>query len=466
MRGDIVPLLSLLCFVLIVILLDWSDAYKHVHVSEDDLHLQIISWGGKLFVDRSLTFGSKSSPGIYDRISGVVRDIANIRAGNDRREGFKCLDDTGVIGTEKMCRSFFWENTALCSRIGVRLAPTDDPEKAFDAATSGVILGLSYSTIPWTWTFCDSKIAKMELLLHEVLDNDVMELCKVKSLAGKLNHYWPVISSRGRWERGFIVYKASDQHKGLDTLVDVSEPNLKRQALFWLRHLQLTRQGQPIPDPYPCFRSDPFYLYPDAAGASASNLALGMGGVAWNVPGRPMMMYPWPQRLRLDNVKPCFQSKLTMLEAAAALSTFVGVIGNMRGHSAVVFTDNIGLAHAWRRGHSRCGFTYTLMKALAEVAFYADIQLRVEWTRRCSSPGELCADLLSKGRMAEAIQEAGVDHLIPMRISRTLAKWLHNPQVARELGTAMAEEIAKRNLMLPREPEDMEVVRKLMWEEG
>ena len=447
------------------ILLDWSDAYKHVHVSEDDLHLQIISWGGKLFVDRSLTFGSKSSPGIYDRISGVVRDIANIRAGHDRREGFKCLDDTGVIGTEKMCRCFFRENSALCGRIGVRLAPTDDPEKAFDAATSGTILGLIYDSISWTWTFCESKITKMELLLHEILENDTMELHKVKSLAGKLNHYWPVISPRGRWERGFIVYKASDQHKGLDTVVDTSEPNLKRQALFWLRHLQLARKGLPIPDPVRYFRSDPYVLFPDAAGASASNLALGMGGVAWNVPGRPMMMMAWPLRLRLDNVVPCFQSKLTMLEAAAALATFVGVVGNLRGHSAVVYTDNAGLAHAWRRGHSRCGFTYTLMKALAEVAYYADIQLKVIWTRRCSSPGELCADLLSKGRLSEAVREAGVDHLIPMRISRTLAKWLMNPQISRELGSAISEEIARRNLMLPREPEDSEIVGSLMWSE-
>ena len=416
-------------------------------------------------MDRSLTFGSKSSPGIYDRISGVVRDIANLRAGNARREGFKCLDDTGIIGTYRMCKSFFTENTSLCERIGVRLAPTDDPEKAFDAATSGVILGLSYDSVAWEWTFCESKIRKLELLLHEVLSNDGMELKKAKSLAGKLNHYWPVICRRGRWERGFIVYKASDQHKGLDTMVDVSEPNLKRQALFWLRHLQLSRKGLPIPDPYPVFRSEPFHLYPDAAGASSSNLSLGMGGVAWNVPGRPMMMMAWPARLRQEKALPCFQSKLTMLEAAAACATFCGVVGNMRGHSCVIFTDNIGLAHAWRRGHSRCGFTYTLMKSIAEVAYYADIQVRVEWTRRCSSPGELCADLLSKGRLAEAVQEARVTDLIPMRVSRTLAKWLHNPQVVRELGTAIAEEIAQKNVMLPREPEDMEIVKGLMWSE-
>ena len=248
---------------------DWSDAYKvvewidvimsivclqHIHVREADLHLQIVSWGGKLFVDRSLTFGSKSSPGIYDSISNIVRDIANLRAGNERREGFKCLDDTGVIGTYEECKSFYSENREVCSRIGVRLAPDDDPEKAFDAATSGVILGLSYDTRKWLWTFSPSKITRLEIQLHTILDNDEVEASLLKSVAGKLNHYHRVISPRGRWERGYLVYKAADSEGSPGSLVDVRDGNTKRQVLFWLRNLQLSREGLPIPDPFPSFR--------------------------------------------------------------------------------------------------------------------------------------------------------------------------------------------------------------------
>ena len=36
---------------------DWCDAYKHVHVSPEDVWLQAISIGGRIFLDRSLTFG-------------------------------------------------------------------------------------------------------------------------------------------------------------------------------------------------------------------------------------------------------------------------------------------------------------------------------------------------------------------------------------------------------------------------
>ena len=429
---------------------------------EEDLNLQVISWGGKLFIDRSLTFGSKSSPGIYDAISNIIRDIANLRAGLPRTSGFKCLDDTGHVASEAVCRRFYEEYKGVCSRVGVRLAPEDDPEKAFQAARSGVILGIDYDTSKWSWTFCESKIAKIELLIQEALSNNTMELGSLKKLVGKLNHYHVVVSPRGRWERGFLVYVAGKQGRNSE-LVKTSGTNFRSQLLWWRRNLQLAKEGLPIPDPFPRFRDNPVRVYPDAAGASATNLSLGMGGVAWNIPGRPMLMYAWPRRLRDPEGEPCFQSKLTLLEACAALATVCGVIGNMRGRSCVVYTDNVGLAHAWSRGHSRCWYTYCIMKALSELAFYADCQLKVTWTRRCSSDAELVADLLSKGRLAEAVQVAEVTNLCTMRISRTLAKWLESPKACRELGAAICEEVAELNVLLPREPEDRETVQRLMW---
>ena len=31
---------------------DWADAYKHVHVREEDIPLQVVEWGEMFFVDR------------------------------------------------------------------------------------------------------------------------------------------------------------------------------------------------------------------------------------------------------------------------------------------------------------------------------------------------------------------------------------------------------------------------------
>ena len=42
---------------------DWNDAYKHIPVRLEDLCLQVISFGGRYFIDKNLPFGTSSSPG-------------------------------------------------------------------------------------------------------------------------------------------------------------------------------------------------------------------------------------------------------------------------------------------------------------------------------------------------------------------------------------------------------------------
>ena len=37
-----------------------------------------------------------------------------------------------------------------CSEVGIRLASTADPEKAFECEKSGVVLGLDYNIEEWT----------------------------------------------------------------------------------------------------------------------------------------------------------------------------------------------------------------------------------------------------------------------------------------------------------------------------
>jgi hypothetical protein len=60
--------------------IDWSDAYKHVHVCGDDLKLQWFSWLGKDFFELALIFGTSSSVGIFDRLAKIVLHIAVVKA--------------------------------------------------------------------------------------------------------------------------------------------------------------------------------------------------------------------------------------------------------------------------------------------------------------------------------------------------------------------------------------------------
>ena len=40
----------------------------------------------------------------------------------------------------------------MSEQLGVRLSPEDDPDKAFAPQTSGVVLGVHYDTVSWTWS--------------------------------------------------------------------------------------------------------------------------------------------------------------------------------------------------------------------------------------------------------------------------------------------------------------------------
>ena len=440
---------------------DWSDAYKHIHIRQEDLKLQIIKFGGRYFVDRSLAFGCKSSPGIFDLVSDVVRDLAAYEAGLPTRRTFKCLDDCGTINTKEMCQKFYDAYRRIAAEVGVRLAPESDPEKAFSCCNKGVILGLEYDTLKWTVRVAERKVVKMERTLHTIVEEDSIELGDLKSLSGRINHYHSVVNPLAKWERGFIIYQAAQE--GRDSKRVKISKQLKSQAKWWLRQLQVSRPGVRIPDPHTWFSSTWVKIYPDAAGASAEDIRRGMGGVVWNVQGRPMMYYNWPERLRASSVRPDFRSKLTFLEACAALNTACGAMEFIRGRSCVIYSDNIGLAHAWRAGHSRCGFTYSVCKALREVAYYLNCQMKVVWTPRCSSEAETVADLLSKGRHEEATRLAEVQSPSWMWSPRTLLRWLENPYETRVLGVAVCEEMAEMGQVLPREPEQYEELARLRW---
>ena len=79
------------------------------------------------------------------------------------------------------------------------------------------------------------------------------------------------------------------------------------------------------------------------------------------------------------------------------------------------------------------------MLAIKDVAKYLNIQLAITWTPRCSSPGELVADMLSKAKFEEASKTA--ERPINLsRVPRSLLRWLEAPRVTRLLGMAILEE--------------------------
>ena len=54
---------------------DQEAAYRHVSVRQKDLHLHFVKWGDRFFQERKLMFGTKLSPGIYNRSGHMCRGM-------------------------------------------------------------------------------------------------------------------------------------------------------------------------------------------------------------------------------------------------------------------------------------------------------------------------------------------------------------------------------------------------------
>ena len=91
--------------------------------------------------------------GIFDRAAKVVNSVVQKLAGMPDDLVCQHLDDTcgaapaGSGLAERFDKTF----QAVAKQIGVHLAPRDDPEKSFGPSTEGIVLGVRYNTVDWTW---------------------------------------------------------------------------------------------------------------------------------------------------------------------------------------------------------------------------------------------------------------------------------------------------------------------------
>ena len=432
---------------------DWSDAYKHLKVREKDLRLQCVEWCGRLFTELALTFGGRSSPGIYHAVSEVILVVAILEAGLRRAMVKKQLDDVVAISSKDEVEKFYLQYKDLCEHIGVHLAPEEDPSKCFPCSDEGSILGLEYSLRDWTWSLSKKKAMKILADCREIISKGKVTVKVIKSLVGRIEFY-KVLIPGGSWERGFLLKDASSS-ENLQKIVNCSA-NTISQTHYWARAI-MTSLDHPshIPDPYVYVPMKSVDIYTDAAGVSDSDFGLGLGGL---MDMDNMTRYIYVQHSNLirsaqnshDGEAP--GRKLSFLEAAAILATVTAFADRLRGNHITVWTDNIGVVWAFRKEHSRDLYCYTVMKALADVCRGMNIGLAVNKTPRCSGKSEIIADMLSKGKCKEAWKM--MNHVpVLLEPPRTFYKFMQNPRPTRLLGKALLMEMSRKYEVLPGEPE-------------
>jgi len=208
---------------------------------------------------------------------------------------------------------------------------------------------------------------------------------------------------------------------------------------WWVMMFNRLRLGNlPIQDPIYMFPSSYIPIYTDASGVHGSNNYLQRGAGVYLV-NNTLVRCVWPG-------KKTWISKhgrsTTLLESLAALQGLLSAISQYGRKAFTIFCDNAGTCHSFRKGSSRCLYSWTVLKVIDEMASGTMSMVSIVKTRRCSGFGETVADTLAKGEIS-GLDRLGITSPTWLRPSRVLMDWVKKPVVTHQLGKYLLNEISQ-----------------------
>ena len=435
----------------LIMKMDWADAYKHIRVRKEDRKLQWFSWLGMYFMELCLIFGTVSSVGIYDRVAKVVLEIVLGLSRFNKELICQHLDDVCAAAPAGSTTLHVFEDTyrKVAAQVGVKLAPSDDPEKAFSPCTKGTVLGVTYDTMNWTWQIPPAKVARLVHQIHAALEADQLRQDEIWSMAGRIMHYAPLVPA-GRFNLNYII-RASSVSEDRRFMVEVTAA-MKRQLYFWLLMIRVSSGLAMIPaaeGKWPAWTRE---CYTDAAGGSMEGVGRGAGCVSqeW------WAYVPWGKKINCgvkaeDGKK--LSRKLSALELVGPLICVAAGQDWCRNRPVRIWVDNFGSVQIWQKGYSNCcPLCTTLVKAISTVAAGLGCRVTLEKIRRCSSTGAVLADALSKADFNAFRRVAGTDgwplQVAPALVPVTILQWIENPVSNDELGAEILRELQETGAVL------------------
>ena len=434
----------------LVFKIDWSDAYKHIKVRNEDLKLQVIEFGGRYFVELRLVFGARSSPGIYDEVSDVILDMAVLKSKIIRTRVTKHLDDTlgvGMNAPDDPVHACFEEYLRVAKEVGVRLPTPDvDKSKVQSPATTVLALGMEFDTVEWTVKCPELKVSRIVHLVRKGLADGLLLAGELASLSGMLVDKLFLLEG-ARFNIGEIT-KLVVMDVPEDTEVCISDV-AREQLRWWFLHIQRAAFVNPIRHPeeklwYPAGSPE---VFTDAAGGTLVNIKAGLGVV---LPTGDWSYFPWPRWLRAGGLASTgrpINSQLMYLELCGPLvGLAIGAAQWMNG--PVVFRiDNQSGVYTWRKGYSnKDSLSSTVVKAIYDLSRHLNCAVFISKVARCSTRGAKAADCLSKGEFSEFFLISPESPVDPSRIPSTLVRWLTWPVVDLNLGAKIARELRAKGL--------------------
>ena len=426
--------------------IDWSSAYKHFPVAEEDTDLQYFTWLGKAFKELCLIFGSASSPGLFDEGAKLVVVVVIILAAFNKDWMVQHLDDAAAAAPAhrkdvliRFDETFAW----VANQVGIQLAPRDDKEKSFGPSQQGVVLGVWYDTQNWVWGIPAEKLHRLRILLKEALESKEIRQDRLWTIVGKIIHIKPLVPS-GCFNIDYLL-RANSQSEDPGHLVELS-PLIKGQMWFWYQALPLCSGMVSIPNPDRPIAPWAVDIYTDASGGTLSSPWHGVGVVTagW------WAFAPWGKAInggkitskgrRLDRVMSALELLGPLLALAAGFRQFAGKEVN-------IWVDNAASVIIWQKGYSsRCDLSSTVVKAIHAVSTSIGCRVHVSKITRCSLPMATMADALSKGaflRFWALVAQEGLDMPLEMAwVPQALVEWILAPADDPCLGDKLVSELA------------------------
>ena len=423
---------------------DFTDAYKHISMKHEDRALQTYNFGGRYFIEKSLTFGSTSSADRFDTLSDIVYEIALTRSAMWKDDSAKVLDDVVAFGSKDsgMVAQFHSNYRELCEQVDIKLADEEDKDKAFPPSSSGLVLGIFYDLVDWTWKLPGEKADTLLLLLWDLKNSYELQGRKIERICGKINHYH-LMAKYGKFERSWLL-ELTEGGASRPEMVKITKL-AREQAGWWIKSINLCKQGTRIRDPRAFTPRTFLAMYPDAAGGLGPTRS-GAGSCFLTSSDRPWIYLAWPTNIHKNKPNAAgirFAHKTSTLEAAAALLGLCSEPDLVRNKRLVIFSDNDGFVKSYAKGHSRCGYLHTMSKAINYVASCLNCNLSVESIQRRSGQGACVADDLSKGNIETALETLECPARLPSRITRALSEWLSEPTESRTLGERITDELSE-----------------------
>lgn len=303
------------------------------------------------------------------------------------------------------------------------------------------ILGVKFETDTWHWYISEEKMARIIHNLKEIIDEEKVQNQKLLTTVGRIVDVAFMVP-QGRLNLGFLIKEGDSEQK--KTQMMTPAPEARRQAKWWLEHLQWACWRAEIVDPDTGISPLAIPAYTDAAGGSYGSVQNGLGGVIFP---KIWFYFNWPQNVQ-QNWKNengvGFKNKLTCLESLGALVAVCVGHELIRNSAIEVFIDNQGAVDIARKGYSTADpYSYTVIKAAFDVAHGLSAKLKVTKVRRCSDAGAVLADELSKAKfdnLKKMMPEMEAD---PAYVPRVILKWVRDPFIDMDLGKAILREMAQ-----------------------